>query len=145
VILPAPGSGYCWDPACHLGNTAIAPLPAWATPCEIIDQAPSRNAPRRPVTGLSPYAEAALDSAVRQIIGAANGEQEATLNGEAFAIGTLAGAGGIPAGFARDVLIWAAEQLVSFDLRRPWRAGETRQKIERAFAAGLGSPRRTTA
>ena len=141
VIAPAPGSGYRWDPICHLGNTPIAPLPSWAMPRELL---PEKSALRRPVTGLSPYAEAALDAAARRIIGAGNGEQEATLNGEAFAIGTLAGTGGIPADFARRVLIWAADQLISYDPRRPWRAGEARQKVERAFAAGLRSPRRAT-
>jgi Bifunctional DNA primase/polymerase, N-terminal len=141
VIAPAPRSGYRWDPIWHIGNTPLAPLPSWATPRELM---PEKTAPRRPVTGLSPYAEAALDGAVRRIIGARNGEQEASLNGEAFAIGTLAGAGGIPPDFARRVLMWAADQLISYDPRRPWRAGEARQKVERAFAAGLRSPRRAT-
>jgi putative DNA primase/helicase len=138
VIAPAPGSGYRWDPICHLGNTPPAPLPSWAMPREV---GPMKNTPRPPVTGLSPYAEAALDGAVRRIIGAGNGEQEATLNGEAFAIGTLAGAGGAPAEFARRVLVWAAEQTVSYDPRRPWRSGEARQKVERAFSHGLRHPR----
>jgi hypothetical protein len=141
VIAPAPGSGYCWDPIWHIGSTPLAQLPRWAMPREMV---PLKNTPCRPVTGLSPYAEAALDGAVRRIIGAGNGEQEATLNGEAFAIGTLAGAAGIPPDFARDALIWAADQLISYDHRRPWRAGEARQKVERAFAAGLRCPRRTT-
>jgi hypothetical protein len=143
VIVPAPGSGYRWDSACHLGNTPIAPLPRWGVPRDISRTAPVGTAPLRPATGLSPYAEAALDSAVRRIIAAGNGEQEATLNGEAFAIGTLAGAGGIPAGFARDVLIWAAGQLASYDPRRPWRPGEALEKVERAFIAGRRSPRGT--
>jgi len=84
---------------------------------------------------------AALGAAVHRIIGAGNGQQEATLNGEAFAIGILAGAGGIPADFARRVLVWAAEQVPSYDLRRPWRPGEARQKVERAFGHGLRHPR----
>jgi hypothetical protein len=138
VIVPAPGSGYRWDPICHIDNTPVAQLPPWAMPRELV---PLKNTPRRPVTGLSPYAEAALDSAVRRIIGAGNGEQEATLNGEAFAIGALTGAGVIPADFARRVLVWAGEQVASYDPRRPWRAGEARQKIERAFSQGLRHPR----
>jgi hypothetical protein len=39
------------------------------------------------------------------------------------------------------VLVWAAEQVVSYDPRRPWRAGEARQKVERAFSHGLRHPR----
>jgi hypothetical protein len=144
VILAVPGSGYRWDPICHLGNTPIAPLPAWAAPRKIVAPGLIKDASRPRVRGLSPYAEAALDTAVRRIIGADNGEQEATLNGEAFAIGMLAGADGIPPDFARDVLIWAAEQLVSYDPRRPWRARQAQAKAERAFAAGVCSPRRAT-
>ena len=47
--------------------------------------------PVKPTTGLSPYAEAALDSACRRIISKPVGEQESELNGESFSIGTLAG------------------------------------------------------
>jgi hypothetical protein len=66
---------------------------------------------RRSETGLSPYAEAALDSACYVIIGAPNGEQECTMVAECFSIGTLAGAGAIPLGFARRALLWAAQQI----------------------------------
>ena len=141
AIVPAPGSRYRWDPVCHLRDTPILPLPAWAAPREIVPAGQAKNAPRKPITGLSPYAEAAFDGAVRRIIRAGNGEQEATLNGEAFAIGTLAGASAIPADFARRVLVWAAEQMISYDPRRPWRPGEARQKVERAFGHGLRHPR----
>jgi hypothetical protein len=75
---------------------------------------------------------------------APNGAQEATLNSEAFAIGTLAGAGAIPARFARDVLLWAARQVPSYDPRRPWHPRELEAKVERAFAAGLRRPRAVT-
>ena len=97
--------------------------------------------PIRPTRGLSPYAEEALDRAARAIIGAPNGEQEATINGQSFAIGTLAGAGGIPSDFARRVLIWAAGKVPDFDPRRPWRPGELEEKVSRAFDAGLRQPR----
>jgi hypothetical protein len=97
--------------------------------------------PIRPTIGLSPYAEVALDGAARRVIAAPNGEQEATLNGECFAIGTLAGAGGIPADFARRVLIWAARQAPSHDPRRPWRSSELEERAKRAFDAGMRRPR----
>jgi hypothetical protein len=95
----------------------------------------------RPATGLSPYAEAALDGACRRILAAADGEQEQTLNGEAFSIGTLAGAGAIPADFARRVLLWAARQIPDYDHRHPWRAREIKRKVGCAFADGLRHPR----
>jgi hypothetical protein len=72
---------------------------------------------------------------------AANGEQEATINGEAFAIGTLAGAGAIPIDFARKMLIWAARHVQSYDSRRPWLPEELDAKVDRAFAAGMRHPR----
>lgn len=99
-----------------------------------------KQAPRAEI-GLSPYAEAALDSACRKIIFAPSGEQEATLNGEAFAIGTLAGAGAIPEEFARRTLIWAAQRVASHDPHDPWLASELQAKVGRAFAAGVRRPR----
>jgi hypothetical protein len=97
--------------------------------------------PVKPTAGLSPYAEAALDSACRRIIAAPAGEQEATLNGEAFAIGTLAGAGAVPADFARRALAWAALRMPNHDPRRPWQPREVELKVERAFTEGLRRPR----
>jgi len=143
VIAPAPGSGYWWDPYCNLDNIALAPLPAWAIPRETARPAPSAR-PLKPTHGLSPYGEAALDGAARRIISAVNGQQEATINGEAFAIGTLAGAGAIPIDFARRVLIWAARQVPSYDARRPWHPREIESKVERAFTAGMRHPRPVT-
>ena len=143
VIAPAPGSGYWWDPCNNLDTVELAPVPAWAVPREMPPLATAIR-PRKPARGLSPYGEAALDDAARRIISAANGEQEATINGEAFAIGTLAGAGAIPADFARRVLIWAAQQIPAYDPRRPWNPRELDEKIERAFAAGMRRPRRTS-
>jgi len=139
VIVPSPGSGYRWDPHCNFKIAALAKVPAVLLPRE-----PERVAatpPVRPTTGLSPYAEKALDSACRNIIGAPAGEQEATLNGECFAIGTLAGAQGIPANFARRALTWAARQIRSYDQRRPWLDREIEVKVDRAFDAGLCRPR----
>ena len=107
IILPSEGSGYSWDP--HYGIGA----PLAAVPTQLLPREPKRGSVKRvePVDGLSPYARAALDSACRKILAAPNGEQEATFNGEAFAIGTLAGAGGIPKGFALRALLWAASQI----------------------------------
>jgi putative DNA primase/helicase len=143
VIAPSPGSGYSWDPFDNLDTAVLAPLPAWALPREP-NQPAIGTRPCKPITGLSPYAEAALDSAARRIMAAPGGQQEATLNGEAFAIGTLAGGGAIPPDFAREVLIWAARQLPSCDPGRPWRQCELDAKVERAFAAGMRHPRAFT-
>jgi hypothetical protein len=58
--------------------------------------------------------------------GAPAGAQERTLNAESFAIGTRAGAGAIPADFARRTLVWAAHHIPDHDRARPWRAAYRR-------------------
>jgi hypothetical protein len=140
VIVPAPGSGYRWDPFHNIDLLPLAPAPAWLVAPEP-EQRRASSRPVRPSCGLSPYAEAALDRACRRIITAPAGEQEATLNGEAFAIGTLAGAGGVPADFARRTLLWAARQVRDYDPRRRWRREELERKVDRAFDDGLRRPR----
>jgi putative DNA primase/helicase len=139
VIGPSPGSGYRWDPHWHIDNVPLAPVPPTLLPREWERATSSR--PARPTTGLSPYAEAALDSACRRIMVAPAGEQEATLNAEAYSIGTLAAAGAIPADFAHRVLIWAARQITDHDPRRPWRTADIENKVERAFSDGMRHPR----
>lgn len=139
VVVPSPGSGYRWDPSRNLRTVPLAPAPAWIWPAEPDRCTPAR--PVRPSAFMSRYAEAALDRACRAIIAAAAGSQERTVNSEAFAIGTLAGAGGIPAGPAREALRWAALKMPSCDPRRPWRAKDLEDKVDRAFAAGLDHPR----
>jgi hypothetical protein len=136
--MPTPGSGYWWDP--HLGlEVPLAPVPAALLPKEP-EVLPVRR-PIRPTSRLSPYAETALDGAVKAILAALAGTQAVTLNAEVFSIGKLAGAGGIPADFARRVLIWAARQLQSYDHRRPWRARDLDDKVNHAFDDGLRHPR----
>lgn len=58
--------------------------------------------PGRPSLGLSPSLEAPLNGAGGWIFAAPAGEEAATLTGEAFAIGRLAGAGGMPVRQACD-------------------------------------------
>jgi hypothetical protein len=140
VLLPSPGSGYSWDP--HLGpEVPLAEVPAELLPREPVVATNSSPRPAGAASGLGTYAQGALDAACRAILAAPNGEQEASLNDECFAIGTLAGAGGIPAGFARDILRWAAGKLVSYDARRPWHPGQAEAKADRAFDAGMRHPR----
>jgi Bifunctional DNA primase/polymerase, N-terminal len=139
VIVPSAGSGYWWDPHSNFDTVALAEVPEQLLPREL-EQDPTAK-PIRPETGLSAYNEAALEDACRRIIAAPAGEQEATINGEAFAIGTLAGASAIPPAFARRALVWAARKVPSYDVRRPWLARELECKVERAFAAGMRQPR----
>jgi Bifunctional DNA primase/polymerase, N-terminal len=141
VIVPSPGSGYRWGER-HFGNCQPLPVPAQLLPK--ITLAARTERPAQPIPhaiGLSRYAEGALDTAARAIINAPDGEQEATLNGECFSIGTLAGAGGIPVDFARKVLLWAGRQMRDYNPARPWLLGEVEFKVNRAFNDGMRQPR----
>lgn len=139
VIVPSPDSGYAWDPHWAFETVVPAPVPPILLPRESERHAVQQ--PVKPVDGLSPYARSALDSACRRIIDAPDGQQESTLNAEAFAIGTLAGASAIPAEFARRTLLWAGSQIRTYDARHPWRADQIAEKIGRAFADGEAQPR----
>jgi hypothetical protein len=139
VIAPSPGSGYTWDPLWNFETVALASVPQALLPREPERIAVAR--PIKPTTGLSPYAEAALDGACRRIIAAPAGEQESTLNSECFSLGTLAGAGAVPAEFARRTLTWAARQMPDHDPRWPWQARQIEGKVHRAFDAGMERPR----
>lgn len=139
VILPSQASGYRWDPCCNFDTMPLAAVPPALLPRE--PERPAVVRPTRPPTGLSAYAEAALDSACRRIIAAPNGEQRDTVNAEAFAIGTLTGAGAIPRDFAYRALLWAAAQMPSYDPLRPWRTREIEDKVRQAFEDGCRHPR----
>jgi hypothetical protein len=134
--VPSPGSGYNWDPFANIDILPLAPAPDWLVIPEPRQQPTGR--PGRPSSGLSAYAEAALDRACRQIIEAPAGEQEATLNSEAYSLGRLAGTGGIPIDFARRTLLWAAHQVRSYDPHRPWRPSA---RSTAPFDDGLRRPR----
>jgi putative DNA primase/helicase len=138
LMLP-PGPGRFWDP--HLGpDTPLAPMPDWMV---IPEREPKRTSAGaiKAVGELSPYCERALDNAYRRIVEARAGQQEITLNSEAFGLGTLVGGWEIPPALALEVLRRAAARMTSYDRRRPWRLKELERKISGAFTAGLCHPR----
>jgi hypothetical protein len=142
IDVRARGGYIVWWPAIGLPVPCEGPLAVW--PDWLAPPLPQRRTTDCSVpacNGLSRYAEAALDNACRAIIGAPAGCQETTLVSESFSIGTLAGAGGIPAYFARDALRWAASRMPSYDPQRPWRSDELINKVDRAFDAGTSRPR----
>jgi len=139
IILPSPDSGYYWDPHCNPDTTDFAVVPT-----ELLPREPDRpSGPQyiEPTEGLSRYAEVALRNACSAIANAPNQQQEATLHAQCFAIGSLAGAGGIPADFAQSELLWAAYKMPSYDPKWPWHPTEIKRHIKRSFALGLGHPR----
>jgi hypothetical protein len=115
-------------------------MPSWMVIPEQVDRAVKTPRPSQPAR-LTRYAEAALDNMAKRIVGAGAGEQEVTLNREAFAIGQLAGGGVIPPSLALDSIVWAARQIPSFDRQRPWRPADVERKVKSAFADGLREPR----
>lgn len=142
VILPAPGTGYEWVSATL--EVPLAPVPVGLLPNEGVCIGPYNigivgSAAR--TEELSPYGKAALRDAVARILAAPNGEQRATLNGEAYSIGRLAAAGGVPCEIALRCLIAAADKLHTYDPGRPWLVGQAAAIAKRAFREGLAKPR----
>jgi hypothetical protein len=138
AMLP-PGPGRFWDPI--LGpDTPLAAMPQWMIIPEPYQSQCATGRPK-PVGELSPYCEGALDSAYQRIVEAPAGQQEATLNKQAFGLAILVAAWGMPPGLALDVLHKAAARMPSHDHRRPWRQKELDRKITDAFTAGLRHPR----
>lgn len=139
VILPSPGSGYEWvGPTRELPMVAV---PLALLPTQTAAAATAIIGTPATCTQLSDYGEAALRSAAEKIMTAPAGQQEVTLNGEAYAIGRLAGAGGVPADLALEILQIAARKMPSYDRSDPWQADKVNDKVERAFRQGLAKPR----
>lgn len=138
-------SGRRYEISVHPDDTPLAPMPGWVTDrltAKRQHQLKSEK-PVQPSSGLSRYGEAALENACRRILDSGDGEQELTLNRQAYAIGRLAGAGAVPAGFALRVLKFAAQRIASHDPGHPWRSDALDQKVSRAFSDGMRNPRRT--
>ena len=141
AIAPSPGSGYTWDPIWNFRTVALAPAPDWLWPA--VPSRPPLPAGEKikPVIGLDRYGEAAISKACQAIAEAGPGQQEKTLNAESFSIGTLAGAGAVPADIAVRALLRAAHTMPDYDARFPWRPEEIENKVRRAFEHGLSRPR----
>src|SRR5262249_27288885 len=128
-----------WDPIWNFQTVEPIEPSAWFWPAKI--SRPIRSEPICPINGLDRYGEAAIEGACNTIVRASCGEQERTLNAEAFSIGTLAGAGAIPADLALRTLLRAAIQMPDHDPAWPWRPEEIDLKVRRAFEAGIRHPR----
>jgi hypothetical protein len=119
--------------------TRLVKLPEgdpWVVVLDLPEPEPRAEPPPvRPATGLSPYAEAALDNACRGIAMAGQGDRDHAINSAAYGIGRLAGSGAIPEAFALRVLHHAASQIPGYNRQRD------RSKVNRSFANGLRNPR----
>lgn len=140
-IAAAPGSGYSWDPFLNLDTLPLAPAPLWLNPPEPVIIRPPKSV--RPCTGLSPYAEGAIARACKAIRTAGDGTQRDTLVKQSFSIGTLAASGGIPADYARRMLIAAGCDMVSYNPADRWTVKEIERVVNGCFAGGMAHPRPT--
>ena len=134
-IMVPPATRRFWDP--HLGpETPLATMPSWMVVAEF-EPPLARAVPAGPTGELSPHCEHILDNAYQHIVEAPNGQQEITLNREAFRLAILVNAAGMPAGLVLEVLHLAASKMPSYDPKRPWGQKELTRKITDAFTAGL--------
>lgn len=145
IALPTPGWRYTWAPYEHpwrnqRGFAELAEAPAWLHIPK--PEPPPKPKPIRPARGLSPYADGALTSACDNIRNAPDGQQHVTLAREAFSIGTLAGAGGIPQDWAKRALLNAGLSMTDYPNRHGvWTAKSILRVIDDCFDAGMSHPR----
>jgi hypothetical protein len=115
-------------------------MPSWMMVREPERRAKPRPAMRSTVR-MSRYSDVALENAVRAIVSAPEGAQRDTLNRECFAIGRLVASGILSSPYALEALNWAAQQMLSYDVHRPWRVQELKRLVSDAFLDGLQRPR----
>lgn len=146
------GRRYAWAPGHHPLQTPIAELPSWLADLltHRVDPYPagrSRPAIEEDV-GWGPkrrYSRIALERACAAIERAPAGQQDSTLNGEAYSIGRLIGAGLMPRQLAIDCLIYSGTAMANEPGRRPWCQREIAKKVARAVREGEMQPREVAA
>lgn len=151
-VHPGTGRQYAWAPGHHPLQTPIAELTPWLA--ELLthraDSSPVAQArpPIEEVAGWGPkprYSRAALERACAAIERAPAGQQDQTLNAEAYSIGRLIGAGLMPRQLAIDCLTYAGSAMGNEPGRVPWHARKIQQKVVRAVSEGERSPRAVAA
>ncbi|WP_158278020.1 bifunctional DNA primase/polymerase [Caulobacter endophyticus] len=137
-----PGRLYAWTPGRSPLEIDFAPAPAWLL--DLVSPAPEPVAPRQPVKPrapaagrASPYGEAALDGAVRTIVGAHKGQRDTTLYRSACSVGCLVAGGEIDRDYARASLIDAGMAHVPDAMT----AAQLERQVDRALLWGEGQPR----
>lgn len=130
------GKSYRWE---HVpANGCLPVLPGWIG--DALTPAPRRAA--SPVvrigTASSRYADRALEGEVQAVLDAQPGTRNVTLNGSAFNLGTLVGAGMLAESLASTALLAAGEAagLPTAEAERTIRSG---------LVAGMANPRRVSA
>ena len=151
-VHPDTGRRYAWIPDHHPLHAPMAELPAWLLDLLAPHVGPSPAGRARPVieddVGWGPkprYARAALRRACEAVETAPIGQQDPTLNREAYSIGRLIGAGLMPRQLAIDCLVYHAKLMSNAPGRRPWREHEIARKVAAAVHAGEQHPREVSA
>jgi Bifunctional DNA primase/polymerase, N-terminal len=146
------GRRYRWDPDLHPLKVRPAAMPRWLAQPLMPAVDPSPVGQARPSieeeAGWGPkprYARAALQRACEAIEAAPIGQQDQTLNREAYSIGRLIGAGLMPRQLAIDCLVYHAKLMSNAPGRRPWREYEIIRKVAAAVHAGEQHPRAVSA
>jgi bifunctional DNA primase/polymerase-like protein len=147
-VHPQTSRRYCWDPELHPLRLKAATMPPWLIDLLAPHAKASPFGQVRPAieedVGWGPrplYSRAALQRACEAIETAAVGEQDQTLNREAYSIGRLVGAGLMPRRLAIDCLVYSATMMGNAPGRRRWHEREIQQKVVRAVREGQLHPR----
>jgi putative DNA primase/helicase len=133
-IAPSPGSGYSWDPHWNLETVPLLRAPAWLGHRQNHRREPGYGYPNGRFD-----TQTALDQACARIRTAPDGQKHDTLNREVFSVATLVAARLLAEADAYRALEAAVAILIRHsdaDPQRTWRS------FNKAFADGLGAPRR---
>lgn len=135
-VPPAPRR--TWDEHLNPWTVPLAELPDWVPrekaerPAAPVQQRADHVAGRN-----DRYGRVALENAVKRILSAPNGEQQKTLNEQAYGIGRLVGGKIVPEGVARRALMHAATGMRAH--KEPWRGLDA--IVDRALAEGAENPK----
>jgi hypothetical protein len=139
------GRSYAWREGRSPGEIAFASAPTWlvdlAAPVHPEPETQSRpiyKPPKREGRA-TPYGEAALTRACRDIASAPPGRQDDTLYDTSCGIGCLVAGGEIEGRYAAAALMDAG--LAMTPNGRPWLKSEVADKVERAFLWGVDHPK----
>jgi len=170
IVLPGserPDGIYTWMPERAPHQTELATLPGWLANSMVEASERSRQAREKQHksrggffwNGLANghgdlprtveiYMTRAVDGMARDIAAAPNGEQEVTLNGRAFRLGTMIGElrnrgfhlTGTTIGAWQQAIVNAGATMTSYDPGWKWLLWEVEDKVNDALSAGLDHP-----
>jgi hypothetical protein len=136
VCAPGGVNGlYRWQR--NLETCNLLPVPPELLPRDPPRAAGEPSRPEAPVQHPDAYVEAMLRRAVRDILAAGDGEQNATLNGVAFNLGRTAGRRHLAQGPLMRALIEAGCQMRAYRPHEPWVRSDVERKVQCGFRAGL--------